>query len=121
MSDSSKPQLNLNVRNIAVVKLHSYQLERAECTGCGKCEEYCPAQSISIHRHSLPYESLERKTPNGHSVSYTVSKFFLDHGSCVNCGICEEVCPTKALTSGTTTKQFSHSRDGLKVDLLSRR
>ena len=46
------------------------------CTGCGKCEQECPAQAITV--------TTERKA-------------VVDQRTCRGCGACAQVCPKGAI------------------------
>jgi len=51
-------------------------LHNERCTGCGKCENYCPTNAVHL---------LESRPVIGNP------------DACTYCGICEEVCPAGAI------------------------
>jgi formate hydrogenlyase subunit 6/NADH:ubiquinone oxidoreductase subunit I len=51
------------------------KVKKAECIGCGKCREICPAGAIHM----------EKKKP------------VIDPGVCIRCFCCQEFCPKGAL------------------------
>ncbi|MCB0394945.1 MAG: 4Fe-4S binding protein, partial [Bdellovibrionales bacterium] len=87
-----KSDIDLEKRNISVIQDWTLLLNKKECTGCGKCEDICPVDAISIRRHSLPNDLSEWKTPSGVRLEYSVSSFIVDMGTCVECNICVEHC-----------------------------
>ena len=50
-------------------------INSATCTGCGICEQNCPANAIEIHE----------------------DKAELSQDDCIRCGICHNVCPLNAV------------------------
>lgn len=49
-----------------------------KCTGCGTCEEGCPAEAIKVEDE----------------------KARVDAETCVDCGTCIEECPETAISEG---------------------
>lgn len=50
-------------------------IDSSLCTGCGICEQNCPANALEIH---------ERKAE-------------LNQNDCIRCGICHSTCPSNAV------------------------
>jgi len=50
-------------------------INSSTCTGCGICEQNCPAEAIKIHEQ----------------------KADLNQEICIRCGICHDVCPMDAI------------------------
>ncbi|MBR1506436.1 MAG: Coenzyme F420 hydrogenase/dehydrogenase, beta subunit C-terminal domain [Eubacterium sp.] len=65
---------------------------KKECTGCMACVNSCPAGAISI-------------TENEYGFLFPV----IDETRCVNCGLCERVCPIDKLPEGSAQKAFNES------------
>ena len=53
------------------------------CKGCGFCVEYCPRDVLALA------ESFNRKGYHPPEV--------VQHGECVNCNLCEMICPEFAI------------------------
>ena len=59
---------------------------QAKCTGCGTCAKTCPQGVIEITTSTNQVEN-----------KYTVEKYQIDSGYCIQCGLCVEACPYQAL------------------------
>jgi len=60
-----------------------------KCTGCGTCAKTCHLGAIEIVTAT---DLTENK--------YAVEKYQIDTGYCIQCGLCVEACPYKALYMG---------------------
>ncbi len=70
------------------------------CKGCGFCVEYCPRDVLQL---SSKYNSKGYHPP-----------LIVKHGSCINCHLCEIICPEFAIFSleaGTTSPKISDILD----------
>ena len=51
------------------------EIDFDECTGCGKCEDVCPVESIAVDETAL-----------------------VDDDECIECGACAEECPVGCIS-----------------------
>jgi formate hydrogenlyase subunit 6/NADH:ubiquinone oxidoreductase subunit I len=58
----------------------------AKCTGCGECVKICPTRCIKLETE-----------PGSNATKKWVSVFDLDHGDCIFCGFCVDVCAPLSL------------------------
>jgi ferredoxin len=56
------------------------QIDRDECTGCGRCVNVCPVEAMSLISANDPTKPKKKKTE-------------LDEQRCLGCGLCVKVCP----------------------------
>ncbi len=83
---------------------------REKCTGCATCAKTCPIGAIEI----VTSVDLAK---NG----YTVEKYQIDTGYCIQCGLCVEACPYQALYMGADYEKAKYRRGELiqgKEDML---
>ena len=81
-----------------------------KCTGCGTCAKTCPQGVIEIIT-----------SPNLVDNKYIVEKYQVDTGYCIQCGLCVEACPYKALFMGYAYERAKYRRGELvqnKEDML---
>ena len=80
------------------------------CTGCATCAKTCPQGAIEI---STSLNIVDNK--------YDVEKYRVDTGYCIQCGLCVEACPYKALFMGYSYERAKYRRDELiqeKEDMM---
>jgi formate hydrogenlyase subunit 6/NADH:ubiquinone oxidoreductase subunit I len=92
----------------------------AECIGCHKCEEKCPTKCISITSEDYPSKEKAPRTSHGVIFEKRVTSFKIDFASCVNCGICVDVCPTNSLTNDKNFISPRQNEKHLVIDLVHR-
>ena len=81
-----------------------------KCTGCGTCAKTCPQGVIEIVT-----------SPNLAENKYTVEKYQVDTGYCIQCGLCVEACPYEALFMGYAYERSKYRRNELvqnKEDMM---
>ncbi len=99
-----------------------YLLNKAECTGCTKCMIKCPVDAIDISLFRVSSTEIRNwRTPKGFQIENGVEKFFLDRSRCVNCDLCVDVCPTKALTVEPWQSDISERTLDLRTNMLEKR
>lgn len=84
-----------------------------KCTGCGTCAKTCPQGVIEIVTSPDPVEN-----------KYTVEKYQVDTGYCIQCGLCVEACPYNALYMGYAYERAKYRRGELvqnKEDMMLER
>lgn len=74
--------------------------EIEKCTGCGDCQKVCPTQCIDVESVSNPKNNRA-----------WVSKFEINYGNCIFCGLCVEACEPNSLQQ---TKEFQPAVTDLK-------
>lgn len=71
------------------------------CIGCGRCAEACPAACIepamAAHSAESEHSRNERGTQPGR-VARPAAPFHIVQEHCLRCGLCAEVCPTRAIS-----------------------
>ncbi len=75
---------------------------REKCTGCATCAKTCPQGAIRIITSINPVEN-----------KYTVEKYEVDTGYCIQCGLCVESCPFEALFVGYAYERAKYRRNEL--------
>ncbi len=70
-----------------------------KCTGCGTCAKSC-------HQGAIDIVTSTNLTEN----KYTVEKYQVDTGYCIQCGLCVEVCPFEALYMGYSYERAKYRR-----------
>ena len=80
--------------------------DKKECTGCATCAKTCPQGAINIVTSANPINN-----------KYEVEKYQVDTGYCIQCGLCVEVCPFKALFLGYAYERAKYRR----MDLVQKK
>jgi formate hydrogenlyase subunit 6/NADH:ubiquinone oxidoreductase subunit I len=92
----------------------------AECIGCHKCEEVCPVQCIDILSEEFTPDTKIPKSSKGIIFERRVTSFKIDFTTCVNCGVCVDVCPTTSLTYDKNFVAPRQDSRHLVMDLVHR-
>jgi Ni,Fe-hydrogenase III small subunit/Pyruvate/2-oxoacid:ferredoxin oxidoreductase delta subunit len=83
--------VNANARGIPAPIVNS---ENSKCDSCKKCSTQCPTSAIQV----LSSKEIQ-----------------FDYGACLQCGICEDVCPENIIKDTGFNYVFSYNRDTLKI------
>jgi len=80
------------------IRRHASYVNWADCTGCGLCQEKCPAKVPSEFEEQVGV----RKAIYTLSPQAVPNKPVIDRGSCIyfqrgKCGACKKLCPTGAI------------------------
>lgn len=78
------------------------------CTGCKRCEKYCPIDCIAI--------DLEKRDTGGPKKETVMTRFDIDMGKCMYCGLCVEACVAESTGAIRHTREFeaaASTLDGL--------
>ena len=70
--------------NTLVTSTYIAETDEGKCSGCGRCSEVCPAESIEMVPEKNPTSSKKRKPK-------------IDTARCLGCGVCALKCPTGAM------------------------
>ncbi len=69
------------------------------CTACGACALACPVDVIKIEQHPSP-------TGKGK----VLDRFDIDMAGCIECALCVEACPFRAITMAPDLKMAAYER-----------
>ncbi len=83
--------VNANARGIPAPIVYS---ENSKCDTCKKCSTQCPTSAIQV---------------------LSAKEIQFDYGACLQCGICEDVCPENIIKDTGFNYVFSYNRDTLKI------
>jgi formate hydrogenlyase subunit 6/NADH:ubiquinone oxidoreductase subunit I len=78
-----------------------YDLDSGDlrCTACGACAIACPVDVIQIHQHPGPERGKK-----------ILDRFDLDMGGCIECALCVEACPFRAIVMAPDFEMATYDR-----------
>jgi formate hydrogenlyase subunit 6/NADH:ubiquinone oxidoreductase subunit I len=76
--------------------------DKKRCTGCATCAKQCPQGAINLVT-----------SPDMVNNRFTVEKYEVDTGYCIQCGLCVESCPFRALFMSYTYETAKYRRSEL--------
>ena len=76
------------------------EVDTSICTACNACERACPINVIAIEIEKDPANPKQR----------VMTRFDIDLGKCMFCGLCVEPCPTGSIQH---TKEFEGTQQNL--------
>ncbi|ADD67031.1 4Fe-4S ferredoxin iron-sulfur binding domain protein [Denitrovibrio acetiphilus DSM 12809] len=83
------------------------EIDAAKCTGCGKCAELCPVESMAMVSANDPAKPKKKLAK-------------LDESTCLGCGVCLRGCKTDALKLKTREKRIITPETGVhKVVMMA--
>src|SRR5215207_1537648 len=69
------------------------------CTACGACALACPVDVIKIEQHPSPVKGK------------VLDRFDLDMGGCIECALCVEACPFRAIVMAPDFEFGTYNRE----------
>ena len=83
-----------------------YDLDSGDlrCTACGACAIACPVDVIQIHQHPAPERGKK-----------VMDRFDLDMGGCIECALCVEACPFRAIVMVPDFEMATYDRSNSLV------
>ncbi|MDP8922077.1 MAG: NADH-quinone oxidoreductase subunit I, partial [Chloroflexota bacterium] len=69
------------------------------CTACGACALACPVDVIKIEQHPAPGKGK------------VLDRFDLDMGGCIECALCVEACPFRAIVMAPDFEFATYDRE----------
>jgi hydrogenase-4 component H len=79
------------------------------CTHGAQCVTACPTDAITLT------DDAEQMGPTKSEAGRT--RWEVDHAKCLFCGLCQEVCPTGAITLGNKDRLAVKHKDDLRVSV----
>src|SRR6185295_10786606 len=78
-----------------------YEVDSGElrCTACGACALACPVDVIKIEQHPSPIKGK------------ILDRFDIDMAGCIECALCVEACPFRAITMAPDFEMAAFSRE----------
>src|SRR5438093_9711951 len=78
-----------------------YDLDSGDlrCTACGACATACPLDVIQLHQHPGPERGKK-----------ILDRFDLDMGGCIECALCVEACPFRAIVMAPDFEMATYDR-----------
>src|SRR5215208_4135178 len=78
-----------------------YEVDTGElrCTACGACALACPVDVIKIEQHPSPIKGK------------VLDRFDIDMGGCIECALCVEACPFRAIVMAPDFEFGAYDRE----------
>src|SRR6185312_14015120 len=78
-----------------------YEVDTGElrCTACGACALACPVDVIKIEQHPSPIKGK------------ILDRFDIDMAGCIECALCVEACPFRAITMAPDFEMAAFTRE----------
>ncbi|PLX67711.1 MAG: (Fe-S)-binding protein [Denitrovibrio sp.] len=81
------------------------QIDENKCTGCGKCAELCPIESMTMVSANDPHKPKRKKAK-------------LDERTCIGCGVCLRGCSVDAMSLKSREKRVITPVDGVHKTVM---
>ena len=72
-----------------ILRMEKIEINRENCSSCGKCTKFCPTNAISLVMKSTIEEEDNRTYPNLKDLEYP----YIRENLCIACGSCANLCP----------------------------
>jgi formate hydrogenlyase subunit 6/NADH:ubiquinone oxidoreductase subunit I len=129
---SSNESLSKNYKSTLMGMPENYRgvlnVDLSVCTSCGLCAKACPIECIVIENEKCDKQKLtdrdgnpvfNRFTQKEALKTRTSTRFDINIGKCMFCGLCTLACPTKAIHHTNTFEMNRESLEKLVLKFVS--